>query len=100
MTVGMTSAVNRMEREAAAWDENRPMMENTVMADSLRSVGTHSSERQTLRNTQRNKSFSDNSVCKSHKTYPDHISLTKYINVLHCDIFNNYMHLQLLNNEA
>lgn len=40
MTVGMISAVNRMESEAAAWDENRPIIENTVMADSLKSAGT------------------------------------------------------------
>lgn len=40
MIVGMTSAVNRMESEAAAWDENRPRIENTVMADSLKSAGT------------------------------------------------------------
>lgn len=36
--VGMISAVKRMHREAAACDENRPITENTVMADSLRST--------------------------------------------------------------
>lgn len=77
MTVGMTSAVNRMEREAAAWDENRPIMENTVMADSVRSAGTHSSERQTSYSKirQRVHSFTDNSVYKSNETGQKHVKI-------------------------
>ena len=37
MMVGMISAVKRTQREAAAWEEKRPITENTVMAASLRS---------------------------------------------------------------
>lgn len=37
MMVGMISAVNRMQREAVAWEEKRPSTEKTVMAVSLRS---------------------------------------------------------------
>ena len=37
--VGMISAVKRMQREAVAWEENRPSTEKTVMAVSLRSKG-------------------------------------------------------------
>lgn len=37
MMVGMISAVKRMQREAVAWEENRPSTEKTVMAVSLRS---------------------------------------------------------------
>lgn len=39
ITVGMTSAVNRMQREAVAWEANRPSTEKMVMAVSLRSKG-------------------------------------------------------------
>jgi len=39
MTVGMISAVKRMQREAVAWEEKRPSTEKTVMAVSLRSKG-------------------------------------------------------------
>lgn len=41
MMVGMISAVKRMQRWAAAWEENSPITENTVMADSDRSAGQH-----------------------------------------------------------
>lgn len=39
MTVGMISAVKRMQREAVAWEANRPSTEKIVMAVSLRSKG-------------------------------------------------------------
>lgn len=41
MMVGMISAVKKIHREAAACEENRPITENTVMADSLRSAKRH-----------------------------------------------------------
>lgn len=37
MTVGMISAVKRMQRDAVAWEEKSPSTEKTVMAASLRS---------------------------------------------------------------
>ena len=43
MTVGMISAVKKMQSEAVACEENSPSTENTVMAVSLRSTGQEDS---------------------------------------------------------
>lgn len=45
MTVGTTSAVKRMQREAVAWEAKRPSTEKTVMAVSLRSGGRKTRKR-------------------------------------------------------
>ena len=63
MTVGMISAVKRMQREAVAWEEKRPSTEKTVMAVSLRSKGRRRDKHQLLWTTLMNRSLSEDISC-------------------------------------